>query len=354
MKILFLSRLYWPHVGGVERHVEEIAKRLKLKAISIKILTTRYDKSLKTREKRNGMEIIRFEQPKIKFLGLLYTWLWMLRNIDLIYKSDRIHTNDVFIWYLPFRFLFPRKPVFTTFHGRWGKYPIPLVDVIQKRLGAKLSNGVISIGEYIPKNYGFKSDITLYGAVNIIQNSKISKAWPFGLKIKNDNSKSKIIYVGRLDEDTGLPIFLNSLKRCRRTDDRSEVNIGFCGDGKMRKECEKFGKVYGFTDPTPFYRKAKFCFASGYLTIHEAMAHKCLVFAAYKHPLHRDYYKLTPFSKFIFISDNPQKIAERIKYLNKNQKAAQKIIEEGYNWVKGETWEKLTNSYIKLWERKIT
>ncbi|KKQ93581.1 MAG: hypothetical protein UT19_C0010G0025, partial [Candidatus Woesebacteria bacterium GW2011_GWB1_39_10b] len=30
MKVLFLTRLYWPHVGGVEKHVYEIGKRLKV------------------------------------------------------------------------------------------------------------------------------------------------------------------------------------------------------------------------------------------------------------------------------------------------------------------------------------
>ena len=26
MNILFMSRLYWPHVGGVEKHVEKVCK----------------------------------------------------------------------------------------------------------------------------------------------------------------------------------------------------------------------------------------------------------------------------------------------------------------------------------------
>jgi len=338
MKVLFLTRLYWPHVGGVERHVGEIGKRLKVKGKSVTIVTTKYDKNLKSREKKDGIEIIRFNQPGIKYLGLLYTWLWLLKNIDLINKSDIVHIHDVFIWYLPFRFLFPRKPVYTTFHGRWGKYPIPFSDIMQKRLGAKLSKGVISIGEYIPKNYGFKSDITIYGAVDV--------------KSKSKSKRNTIIYVGRLDEDTGLSVILDALKNYRHLDDESLLIMEFIGDGELRKECEKYGKVYGFVDPTPFYQKAKFCFASGYLTIHEALANKCLVFTAYRHSLQEDYYKLTPFSKFIYSSGNPEKLAERLMYLSKNKKASQKLIDTGYNWVKTQTWEKLTNSYLKLWRAK--
>ena len=336
MNILFLTRLYFPHIGGVERHVEEIGKRLIVKGKGVTVVTTKYAKELKLTEKKDGVEIIRFRQPRIKYLGLLYTWLWMLKNIDLIKESDIVHVHDVFIWYLPFRFLFPKKAVYITFHGRWGKYPIPFSDIIQKRLGVKLSNKVISVGEYIPKNYGFKSDITLYGGVDI----------PSG---NIDKKENLIIYVGRLDEDTGLTVFLDAVRCIRSLDYGVKLKVEFLGDGKLRGGCERYGRVHGFTDPAPFYKKAKFCFASGYLTIHEALVNKCLVFTAYMHSLQKDYYVLTPFSKFITISDNPQKLAERLIYLSKNKKTAQKLIVTGYNWVKSETWEKLTDQYLELW-----
>jgi len=31
MKILVLTKYFWPHIGGVEKHVEEVSKRLALK-----------------------------------------------------------------------------------------------------------------------------------------------------------------------------------------------------------------------------------------------------------------------------------------------------------------------------------
>src|SRR3990170_8708412 len=105
MNILFLTRLYWPHVGGVEKHLEEVTKRLKDKKTQITIVTTKFDGRLKTNDKRYGVDIVRFKQPRVKYLGLVYIWLWFLKNIDLISKSDLVHCHDVFIWYLPFRFL---------------------------------------------------------------------------------------------------------------------------------------------------------------------------------------------------------------------------------------------------------
>jgi len=37
------------------------------------------------------------------------------KNRQLLQNADIIHCHDVFYWYLPFRFLYPHKPVFTPF-----------------------------------------------------------------------------------------------------------------------------------------------------------------------------------------------------------------------------------------------
>jgi len=88
MKILFLVRRKWPRVGGVEKHVERVADRLQRIGHKIKIISERDIK-----------------YPHIKFLGLLCIWFWLFKNRSLIKQSDIIHCHDVFIWYLPFRFV---------------------------------------------------------------------------------------------------------------------------------------------------------------------------------------------------------------------------------------------------------
>lgn len=330
MKILFLVRLYYPHVGGVEKHVASLSSRLSSRGHKVTVLTTKYKSSLASREKIDGVKIIRFTQPNIKFIGLVYTWLWLLKNVSLINKSDLIHCHDIFIWYLPFRFLFPKKPVFTTFHGRWGKYPIPKIDIFQKRIGAKLSTKIMCIGDYIPKNYGIKADIVSYGATDIPKRT-----------YKKD--EDLVIYVGRLDKDIALqPIF-------KVFDKIDGKRIEFCGDGELMAECMQYGKVHGFSDPRPFYQRAKYCFASGYLTIIEALVHKCLVFIAYNHPLHKDYYQLAPFSEFIVYSSDPNEIFKKFIFYSENPDKTQKQIKRGYEWAKSQTWSKLTGQYLQLW-----
>lgn len=312
MRILFLTRLYWPHIGGVEKHVESLSLSLRKKKYQVTILTEKFDRNLKDTEIRKSLKIVRFFYPRTKYLGLIYIWLWLFKHIDLIRDSDIVHCHDVFIWYLPFRFLFPKKPVYITFHGWEGVYPIPWKNIFFKKVAAKLSKGNVSVGKYIQKYYGIKPDFVTYGAVDTtLLYSNVVK------------ERNLIVYIGRLEKDTGLPIFLKNLKNVRYK------KVLFCGDGTMRQECEKYGQVLGFVDPKPYLAKASICFPSGYLSALEAIAAKCEIMLAWDNPLKRDYWTLAPFYQWI-----------------KNKDTA-----SAYNWVKGQTWNMLADSYLSLWRR---
>lgn len=148
MKILFLTRRAWPEIGGVEKHIREVSNRLTKKDHKVTIISEQ-----------------NIKYPHIKFLGLLFIWFWLLRHRKLIKNANIVHCHDVFIWYLPFRFLYLKKPVYTTFHGWEGIWPIPLKNILLKKLAAKLSWGTIAVGHYIEKYYGIKADKIIYGGV---------------------------------------------------------------------------------------------------------------------------------------------------------------------------------------------
>jgi len=153
MRILFLTHYAWPHVGGVERHVCGVTKNLKLRTNNkITIITEQYDKDLKETEIKDGVKIIRFKFPHIKYLGLLCIWFWLFKNRSLIKQSDIIHCHDVFIWYLPFRFLYSKKVVYTTFHGWEGIWPIPWKNILYKRIANRRC--VLRRNPTLPVKYG--------------------------------------------------------------------------------------------------------------------------------------------------------------------------------------------------------
>ena len=283
MKIVFLTRRAAPQIGGVESHIEQIAKCLRSTANEVKIISE-----------------ADIKYPHLKFIGLIYIWFWLFKNRKLILDSDIVHIHDVFIWYLPFKFLYPNKRVFTTFHGWEGKYPIPFINILQKRIANKLSLKTISVGDYINKWYGIKSDIIIYGAVDKINiESAIHKI------------SNTIIYLGRLEKDTGLLEFLKWLKL------HPVYKITFIGVGDLKDKCRKFGKVLGSKDPEKYLQEAEYCVPSGYLSYLEARNLKCKIMTFPNNPLKADYWD---------------------------------EIEKNYSKIKNVTWNDVTNSYLKLWK----
>lgn len=337
MNILFISRSYYPHIGGVEKHSREIARRLIKRGHKV-VVVTELESKEKQEELKDGVKIIRFYYPKIKLLGLMRIWLWFINNLQLVKEANIVHIHDVFIWYLPLRFLFPQKPIFVTFHGWEGRFPIPLVYKFLRKISEKLSWGNICVGRYLEKWYGTKPDYTIYGGVNRSQKSR-----------KRDNSKLKIVFIGRLSEDTGLLIYLKALQFLIS----KKFKIVFLGDGSLRSAAEKFGEVMGFVgNMAPYIANSHFVFTSGYLSILEALTAKKLVFAVYDNPLKRDYLKMSPFAKWTISEKSPKQLAEKVLYYLRHPEKEKKMVEKAYRWAKEQTWNKVVNLYLQLWQLK--
>lgn len=307
MKILFLSHYFSPHVGGVEKHIYLLSRELIVRGNEVTVLTEKFDPSLKDIAIIDGIRVIRFEYPKTRFVGILFIWLALLENYTLLRESDVIHIHDVFIWYLPFRFVLPNK-VFTTIHGlEWGN-PFSFSGTVQKKIAFKLSRGTIGIGKFLEKYLKVKFDLVSYGATNIPKKH-----------VKKD--RNRIVFVGRLSKDTGVLKFIEWLK------ENKKLKVDFVGDGELKKKCKKYGTVHGFTDPERFLKKASYCVPGGYLACLEAFAYKCKVKVFWQDQLKEDYWRLSPMYRFIEKED----------------------ITGAFRWVSGQSWKKLTDKHIKLW-----
>ncbi len=302
MKILFITRLYSPHIGGVEKHIAEVSKRLKGKGESIIVLTEKYDESLKKEEVICGIKIVRFHYPHIKFLGLLMVWREIFILKKLVEEADIIHIHDVFIWYLPFKFIYPGKKVYLTAHGLEFDDPLSKVSIWQKRLAVELSRGTIGVGKYLEKYIGVRFNKIIYGAI-------------YSKKSSPKKIKNSIVYVGRLDESTGLGKFLKWLGKNKK------YSVNFCGDGPMRADCEKVGRVNGFVrNPSSFLAKSEYCVPGGYLSALEALNNGCRLKLFWNTKIRGDIWKDSPFVK-----------------------------KDARRWARKQTWEKLANEYLDLY-----
>ena len=359
MIVIFFSRLFYPHIGGVEKHVFEISKILIKKGYKIIVFTEHFDKKLKHKENIKGIVIYRISVGEKKFLKKFRIWrqLWEYRKI--IEKADIVHAHDVFFWYLPFRFLFSKKPVYTTFHGYEGNNLPSKKAIFMHKLAEKLSNGNICVGDYLKKWYGTKPNYIIYGGVEI---SNINPSTSSGLtlsgaervkyQISNINSKKlKILLIGRLEKDIGIPIYLKTLILLKEK--RIDFEFEACGDGLLRKEVERYGKVHGLVENLrPYIEKANIVFASSYLSILEAMKAKKLIFSTFDNPLKEDYLKLSPFAKWIIIENSARSLASRIEHFMNRSSEYEKAVNAGYKWASQQSWQKVTDLYIKLWKHE--
>lgn len=304
MKILFITRLFVPHIGGVEKHIYEVSKSLINRGNEITILTEKYDEKLQDSEVIEGIKIIRFSYPHKKYTGIFSIWIWLWKNRDIFLSSDIVHCHDVFIWYIPFKFLFPKKRLTTTIHGHESKNTFSLNSSVQKKMAVNLSDKSIGIGHFLEKYLGVKFDLISYGATKVHSYEK-------------SKTNNRIVYVGRLEENTGIIEFLKWLDR------NSQYKVDFCGDGDLRSKCKKYGIVHGFCDPTSYYKKSRICVPGGYLAALEGLSYGCELKLFWNNNFKEDYWKMSPFCKL------------------KRDKLSK--------WAWAQTWEKLTDEYLNLY-----
>ena len=336
MKIIFVARRAYPQIGGVEKHILQVSRELERLGHKVRVIS---ESDIK--------------YPKIKFLGLFFIWIWVLRNQRLFKEYDIVHAHDVTIWLLPLKILQPSKPLYSTFHGWEGMYPIPVKNKWLRRLSAKMSKRNICIGKFVEKYYGIKANEVTYGGAekSRTQSSKFISEIRISSTTLSQNFKSKfkIAYVGRLDEDAGVRTYLKALDLVKK---KQQVNVEFIGDGKLRNECEKYGIVHGFVkDPGKHIESSYIVLTSGYLSMLEALSFGKVVFATYNNPLKRRYLVNSPFSKYVVVEKHPELLASKILSVIKNPAQGRMLAKQGQSWASKQTWRRVGELYLKIWSQ---
>lgn len=337
MKIIFFARRFYPDIGGVEKHVLQLSKKLIEKGHTITVISEKNDTSA-TSFTYKGITVYKISVGNDDKLKKFRIWksLWQIRRI--VASADIIHCHDVFFWYLPFRFLFPFKPVYTTFHGYEG-FPIRLKDKLIRKISELLSFGNICIGDFIKKWYGTKPTFVSYGAVD--SNKKATVA--------TNMLGASALFFGRLDDQTGITTYLDAYTIIKQK--IKNFNLLVIGDGKC-KIPHTIKHLSFQRNPEKYFREYHFAFLSRYLSILEAFAAKRLVFAVYDNKIKEDYLRLAPYANFIIIEKDAKAIAEKVLYFLNHPDEEKKMVEEAYKWVKKQTWDEMALLYLALWKTK--
>ena len=351
-KVLFICRFYDPHKGGVETHIQKVVEQLLQKDYSITIITLQYAKDLQTLVTRDGITIIRIplesnrlgnrfetfnKEPK------LFIWKWFIENRKLVAGFDIVHVHDV-MWYIwPLIFLY-KLQAFITFHGYETKAP-KFRHVFHRKLNEYLALGSIGIGRFMQKWYKHTFTIVSYGAAD--------RSIP--AKSQASSSAMSLVFVGRIEKDTGVKQYVGLINNLAK---KVNISADFLGDGQLYKELKEESLsansplvLHGWVENTETYvAKADVVLSSSYLSILEAMQTKKLVVAVFDSEIKRDYLLSHPMRGNMIVGDDPDKIATTLLSLTNRQK--QEMVEQAYEWAKMQTWEKLTNQYIALWQNK--
>lgn len=350
MNIVFLSRFFHPHIGGVEKHVLNLSLELQKKGHDITIVTWRFKQSLPISSEYKKIRIIRLNV--LNDLSKINIWWQIICYRRIFFNADVIHIHDVFWWIIPIYILIKNK-IFLTFHGYETVFPILEKAKWQRYLYAKLSKATIHVGDYIQNFYYDKPNIVTYGAVNVKRknnNQVIDKN--YFQKTFAPTKKIKFCFIGRLDKDTNVDDFIDFIKSLKISDFKIEVI--FVGDGELKESASEIGIVTGFVkDISKYVSQCDFVFATSYLSILEAQSYKKIVLSTYSNDLKKQYLELMPTSKYMLISKNYQSLIKKFELLLENPKIILEMEDSAYDVVKQMSWSKLSDEYENLWSNNI-
>ena len=347
MNIVMLTEYFHPHIGGVEKHVRNLSGELALRGHSVTILTRRYDPALEKEERIGDLRVLRFhERPSLPFMkGSL--WPALLSEVNLLKQADVIHVHDHTIFLkgmLPFRLLFPWKPFYVTFHGHEGRFPLARRQIVERRLVERLARGNICVGHYLDKWYGTRSSTVTYGAVSE----------PSDIPAPEERS---IVFLGRLEPDTGIMTFLQAFSLIQEAS-QDPFRLYVCGEGSLMGKVRAFAsekapgiEVLGRVDnPASWIARGRFVFASGYLSMLEAMISRRLVFAVYDNPLKQDYWMMMPQARDrMEIAHTPEGLAESFCALLKDPGRERDMTERSHAFARRHSWEELADLCLRLY-----
>ncbi|MCU4677333.1 glycosyltransferase family 4 protein [Catenovulum sp. 2E275] len=348
MKILFLAPKFFPSLGGVEKHIDELTKNLSSN-YEITILVPSSTEIAKV-DFYGKTRVIRYNHLKLYNKSVWRNLLFMKDYLKLFLTADIVHIHDYEILFnsaLLTRLCLFWKKFYITFHGWEGIYPPSTRSIILRRVADFLTNGNICIGAYIPKLFGVNATTVSYGAIypkdiNIISDAQI-----------NSSLDIDFLYVGRFEDDTGVESYFSFVEYM--STQTKNLNIVFCGDGSLKNKlvarAAKIDATVSFpgwvSNVDDYYAKSKYIMTSGYLAILEAWSNNKLVIATYDNPIKESYLKEIPSfqEKLLLLNNNFSEIAAALC----DYETVNSMKVNSFSWVKEQSWTKMVKTYERLW-----
>ncbi len=346
MRIVFLVNRYWPSVGGVERYVAALAAALVGRGHEVTVVAGAHAPGLPASELHEGVAIRRF--PAMRSPARCWAALLGMRRV--FSEADIVHLCDTQMLDYYGRmvgWLMPARPVFMTMHGMSCVYPVPDGEKRRAARARSLVAGLIHDGAFIGKWLDVTPDVIA----------------PQGLSPKADAlprmpepAQPSACYVGRLAEDMGVSLYLDAVRILRDEYDCT-LPLHVYGAGPLEAELRRTSDAQIL--PVTFHghvpnaqdRLAEHTLAlvSGRMAIHEALARRRAVVAAYCNPIRRDYVETEAFSPFIATGGDGATLAAQVYRLLTDADARRDVVERGFEHVRPLSWDRTADAYLALW-----
>jgi glycosyltransferase involved in cell wall biosynthesis len=167
------------------------------------------------------------------------------------------------------------------------------------------------------------------------------------------------IYVGRLERDTGVPLYLEAVRILRKRWNLS-LPLHVYGDGALRAALADYATAHALSiafhgaaaDAQEQIGAHTLAFVSGRMTIHEALARRRPVIAAYVDPIRADYVRGESFSPFIATAGSGAEIAAHAARLIEDRSAWAEMTERGWQHVQALSWQRTAEAYVEFWSTR--
>ncbi len=249
--IIAFAHLYKPHLGGLEKYVENFYKHLPNKKVLV--VTSKYFKDLPTEEKDGILDIFRLDCIEIVKGKYFVPSLKGIREIKKIIDSNQkaeIHTHTRFYFTYCIALFFAKrfKPLHYHFeHGSsFVKDGSLLVRVFAYIFDHTFSKYILNSAKYVfPISESVKQFMksiyknleygpTLYNSYNF-KNESFSK--------KQKPEILKLLFVGRVIRTKGIYELVEACKRLKESNFKFKLTM--IGDGSEIPEVRKLIKEYG-------------------------------------------------------------------------------------------------------------
>lgn len=251
MLIANVCHTYYPHIGGVETHVEEISTRLIEKGLQVEVLTTDPSGTLPPEEEIKGVKVRRFKSwaPNEAYYFSPSLKRYLKKKSS---EFDIVHAHG----YHSFPALYAaqakggNKLVFTPhYHGSGHTLFRSLLHRPYKFLGRKIferADKIVCVSNY-ERDLIFKHFRVDEGRVAVIPNG-INLGEFKGLR-KTSKDYKAILYVGRLEKYKGVQHLIKALSKL---DD--SIFLEIVGNGPYRETLIRLLRKLGLESRVKFFQ----------------------------------------------------------------------------------------------------